>query len=671
MAILRFPLVRIAACFIPGIAAAYYIKPSILLLSVTAGCFLILSCAAYCFARRQFKQRLYFGISFYILVFCCGAATQAVHAFYNQRGHYFNGTDFKKAHSIALILNERLKNSQSGSRYVADMASVDGKRSTGKILLHFKGQRERLPIGTKILVRGKIIPNRRPGNPGQFDYGKYLDDKSIPAQLYLADGNHKLYGVAKNLGYYADAVRYRIIATLRNNDFNETELQVLHALILGQQQEIAPDIVRDYQFAGAVHILSVSGLHVGFVLLFVNFILKPLPKSRRWNLTRLCIVLSSLWGFAFIAGLSPSVIRSAAMFSFVAIGMHLGRSTNIFHTLVVSLLLILLFQPAFLFDVGFQLSYAALLFILWLQPPLSRIWKPENRVVRYFWEILTVSFAAQIGTLPLSIYYFHQFPALFFVTNIVVIPMLSAIMAVGIAVVLPAIFGYAVPFLCDGLECGIAILNRIIGAIASLESFVLTGIPCNLLLMVLAYASIVAVTLWLRKPSGSRLLAAVSVLLVFQASTMATIRTSRSQAEFIVCNLPKSTLLIEREGQSATAFGKHHPIIDTYAVAHFAKTQTAPLRNVFWFSGKKILLLDKAGIPEVAADIVILSRSPKINLDRWLQTCNPKAVVADASNYKNDVRLWEATCRKQKIPFHYTNEKGFFRLGTDPDFSPE
>jgi competence protein ComEC len=161
----------------------------------------------------------------------------------------------------------------------------------------------------------------------------------------------------------------------------------------------------------------VSGLHIGLILLFVTFVLKPIPNNKKGSVLKLIITLSSLWLFGILAGLAPSVVRSVTMFSFVAIGQHLRRSVNIYHTLLVSILLILLVQPSFLFDVGFQLSYLALFFILWFQPLLSRLWKPKNKISNYFWDILSVSFAAQIGTIPLSLYYFHQFPGLFFITN--------------------------------------------------------------------------------------------------------------------------------------------------------------------------------------------------------------------------------------------------------------
>ena len=173
--------------------------------------------------------------------------------------------------------------------------------------------------------------------------------------------------------------------------------------------------------------------------------------------------------FGILAGLAPSVLRSVTMFSFVAIGLFLRRSVNIYHTLLVSILLILLFQPSFLFDVGFQLSYIALFFIVWLQPLLANLWTPKNKIKNYIWDILTVSFAAQIGTLPLSIYYFHQFPGLFFVTNLIVIPLLGFIMSLGVLVMVFAAFNWVPFYPAKALEISIYYLDKIINTIASFE----------------------------------------------------------------------------------------------------------------------------------------------------------------------------------------------------------
>jgi competence protein ComEC len=460
---------------------------------------------------------------------------------------------------------------------------------------------------------------------------------------------------------------------LEKTHFNKAELHVAIALILGQQQDISPEIIRDYQFAGAVHILSVSGLHIGFILLFVTFILKPFPNTRRGSFIKLIIILLSLSSFGFMAGLAPSVLRSVTMFSFVAIGMYLRRSTNIFHTLLVSMLLILLFEPSFLFDVGFQLSYVALFFILWLQPLLSQLWMPKTVISKYFWDILTVSFAAQIGAFPLSIYYFHQFPGLFFVTNLVIIPFLSIIMGLGVLVMVLAAFDTIPLFLVQFLEWSIFILNKIINSIASLEQFIIQDIPFNWQLLLSVYVLLIATIIWFKKPSFNRMVLAMLTLIVFQITYFQTHGTVQNQLELVIFNTKKSSLIAERNGENITVYANDsllksvskNKTFASYSMGNFSSLKAKKrLQNLIYFNGKKILIVDSVAVypKNSRPDIVVLTQSPKINFERFLQTTKPKMVVADGSNFRTIQKLWKATCLKQKIPFHATGEKGFYRL---------
>ncbi|RZJ27440.1 MAG: ComEC family competence protein, partial [Flavobacterium sp.] len=387
MDILRFPLVKITAAFVPGIVTAYFLTPELhLVIGIWCSSVLALSTAFYFFK----KAKTQFAIAVYVVSFSTGLATQTLNDWRNVPNHYITEICGSKPIPMQVVLREKLKNTISSQRYVAIAERVRNRPATGKILVNIRDSQP-LAIGNRLLIYAIVAKNKKPMNPAQFDYGKYLDNKSIPAQIYLSRNNFKVLGkTKKDIWYYSDALRRRVVSNLKKSGFHDRELQVVNALILGQQQEISTDIVQDYQFAGAVHILSVSGLHVGFILLLVKFLLKPLPKNNRGRWIRLIVILLSLWSFAVVAGLAASVIRSAVMFSFVAVGMFLKRSTNIFHTLILSVLVILLFQPSFLFDVGFQLSYAALFFILWMQPWLGALWIPRYRLVNYFWEILTV-----------------------------------------------------------------------------------------------------------------------------------------------------------------------------------------------------------------------------------------------------------------------------------------
>jgi competence protein ComEC len=677
MKVLQFPLARITIGFLAGILVAYYFQPN---LQLVFSFLFVVFCTfvlAYFFSKRDFVNPIYFGLATYFLAFTIGIATQIIHTDSYQEGNYIHRKSiFEKSHLVSVSLREKLRSSAYNDRYIVLVNQIDDSVSTGRMLLNVRKDSLNHPfdIGTTLQIDGSLYQNRPAKNPNQFDYGKYLEGKQIYAQLYTDVSDIKVGSVIeKDVWYYTSKLRTKIIRNLEKTHFNKAELNVAIALILGQQQDISPEIIRDYQFAGAVHILSVSGLHIGFILLFVTFLLKPFPNTRRGSFIKLIIILASLASFGLIAGLAPSVLRSVTMFSFVAIGMYLRRSTNIFHTLLVSMLLILLVQPSFLFDVGFQLSYVALFFILWLQPLLAQLWTPRNVIANYFWEILTVSFAAQIGAFPLSIYYFHQFPGLFFVTNLVIIPFLSVIMALGVLVMVLAAFDFVPLFLAKSLEWSIFILNKIINSIASLEQFIIQEIPFNWQLLVSVYLLIFATIIWFKKPSFNRLALTLIAIIIFQITYFESHRRIQVQSELVIFNSKKNTMIAERKGENITLFAndsllktasKNRTLV-SYAMGNFSSLKSKrSLQNLMYYNGNKILIIDSLGVypKEIRPDIVVFMQSPKINLERFLQTTKPKIVVADASNFRTIQKLWKATCLKAKIPFHATSEKGFYRL---------
>ena len=675
MKVLQFPLARITVGFILGLLLANYFPPSLLVLLIVFFLSISIFCLLYLFYKS--KTSIYFGISTYFLSFIIGISTQIIHTDSFQKSNYtHNKALFKQPHLISLTIREKLKISSFSDRYIAIINKIDTTTQTGKIILHIQKDSLQpiLQIGNQLLIKGRLTKNKPPNNPNQFDYSKYLENKQIYAQLYAGVDEMKIGSeLEKNIWYYSSQLRTRIIQNLEKNNFNKAELNVAVALIMGQQQDISPEIIRDYQYAGAVHILSVSGLHIGLILIFVTFILKPIPNTKKGSFLKLAIILASLFAFGIIAGLAPSVVRSVTMFSFVAIGNHLRRSVNIYHTLLVSVLLILLFEPSFLFDVGFQLSYIALFFIIWLQPLLSSIWQPKHKVSKYIWDILTVSFAAQIGTLPLSIYYFHQFPGLFFVTNLIIIPLLSIIMILGVLVMLLAALNVIPVFLSQLLEWSIYYLNKIINAIASLEQFIIQDIPLHFHLLLSGYLLLFALIIWFKKPNFTKLATVLISIVILQISYLKIHWTIVNEQELVVFNSKKNTLIAERKGENILVYAndsilktaEQNSLLKSYRIGNFSTLQSKKqLQNFIYFNGKKIFVLDSSGIyPEnIKPDIIVLTQSSKINLDRLFQIMKPKLVIADATNFKTIQKQWKASCEKQKIPFHATGEKGFYKL---------
>lgn len=676
MKIMQFPLARITIAFIAGILLAYFVKPNPPVVFTFLAISTIIFIGTYYSSMTNVRSKALFGMATSLLAFTIGFTTQTVHTDSIRQNNYTHYKNiFDKNHTFKLTLREKLKSTTFNERYIAILNSIDQEKASGRILLNVnKDLSHSFVIGNQLKINALLYKNTGQKNPNQFDYRQYLENKQIYAQLYAEPNEIKLNPeITKDIWYYTAQLRTRIIQNLEKKKFNNKELNVAVALIMGQQQDIDSEIIQDYQYAGAVHILSVSGLHIGFILLFVTFLLKPFPNTKKGAFIKLLISLAILFLFGILAGLAPSVIRSVTMFSFMAIGQYLRRSINIYHTLLVSILLILLFQPSFLFDVGFQLSYVALFFIVWLQPLFANLWQPKNKIINYFWDILTVSFAAQIGTLPLSIYYFHQFPGLFFVTNIIVIPFLSIIMAIGCLVMVFAAFNWIPLYPAKILEISIFCLDKIIGFIASLEQFIVKDIPLNTPLLISSYLVIITVIIAFQQKHFKNLVWVFIAVIIFQSSAIATKWKVQNQSELVILNTSKNTQLLERNGANAKLYAndsflknsKTNKVLSSYLTGNFSRLKEKhKLKNLIYFKGNKILLIDSSKVypKNIHPDILIIIQSPKINFDRLLQNTNPKLVVVDASNYKSFLKRWKTTCSQQKIPFHATSEKGFYKI---------
>jgi competence protein ComEC len=212
--------------------------------------------------------------------------------------------------------------------------------------------------------------------------------------------------------------------------------QIAKAILLGQKKNFDKEVSDAYVTAGAMHILAVSGLHVGIVYGFFFLFIKPYRLKVRKRVVYLSVIILLIWGYALLTGMSPSVMRAATMFSLMALAQMKSRNPSIFNAIALSAVILLLYDPFLIYAVGFQLSYLALTGILVIQPLLVKLWSPTNKVVDYIWQITTVSFAAQLATFPISAYYFHVFPTYFAVANLVAIPGAFLMMAFGVPLML-------------------------------------------------------------------------------------------------------------------------------------------------------------------------------------------------------------------------------------------
>jgi competence protein ComEC len=616
------------------------------------------------------------GITFVsvILFFFVGVSLIYTQDARNFKNYYKNFSN--RDTNVILRISKVLKSGFYHDKYVAEVIQINEEKTSGKILLNIQkdSSQNLLKIDAKVFMKPNFVALAPVLNPNQFDYKFYLAKQGIRYQIFINTFQFlKLSNPSVSLVGFSERFRDKIQQSLSKFNFKNDELAVISALLLGQRQDISKELLTEYASAGAIHILAVSGLHVGVILLILSFLLKPIENIKNGKyLKAFCIVLL-LWTFAFIAGLSASVVRAVTMFTFLAVGQSFQRKNVTAFSLISSMLLVLLFKPMFLFDVGFQLSYLAVFGIIWVQPKLVTVYKPRFLIAKKIWQLFTVSIAAQVGILPLSIYYFHQFPGLFVVSNLVIIPFLGAILIGGIAVISMSLLNILPMFLAFFYGLVISGMNSFVGWVSDQEQFLFKDISISFLMMLGCYYFIFSGIVFLIKRSPNSLLYFLISMVFVQSLYFFEIKTANKKEAFIVFHKSRFSLIGTREGLDMklqhdldALKSKEIKAIKSYRIAeHIKNIENVDFKNYINFKAQDILLIDSLGIyqlEKLKKPIVVLQYSPKINLERLIQNLKPSLIIADGSNYKSVANKWEIIALKNAIPFHYTGKKGAFIL---------
>jgi competence protein ComEC len=313
------------------------------------------------------------------------------------------------------------------------------------------------------------------------------------------------------------------------------------------------------------------------------------------------------------------------------------------------------------------MSYAAVIAIVWIYPIVQKLWYPKSKPLRYVWQLLSVSVAAQVGVLPISLFYFHQFPGLFFVSNLLIVPTLGIILGTGIIVIFLSLINQLPVHLARIFNEMISYMNTIVAWVARQEDFIFKDISFDGIQLLLAYFLIVTLILLLGQVNYKRLMFVLSSLLFIQGYTVFKAYASSQKSEVLVLHQTKNTIIMERIGSEANVYTSNsnaakNPVTDIKVGERIATVRHDTIVNSYLVRGKSFLVLDSLGIYplEKKVETVLLTQSPKINLDRFISTTNPRQIIADGSNYTSNIERWKATCLKRKIPFHYTGEKGYY-----------
>ena len=448
-----FPFVRFTFFLIVGIALYHYFPIQNLSILVGLLIFLVLCFAVLFILQKRFKNLIFSGIFGALILGLSGYIISFLRTENNSSQHYSHNVG--KFEYFEVVVDNLVEEKENSWKTIGEVKSVlignEILPATGRILLYFDNNSVEKPHhGDIFFVKGnpqKIAP---PKNPQEFDYQRYMSYQQIEFQQYLRQENIEKIGFEPSDVLINSALRTNAHADSILTGFVEGKNQygVANAMILGQRDDLSNDLMQAYSAAGAIHVLSVSGLHVGVIcealVLIFGFLRK---KGKKGKVGFFLIIFAVLWFYAFVTGLSSPVLRSTIMFSIILFARTFQRKHNSYNTVSSSAFCLLLYNPYFLFNVGFQLSYLAIFGMIYFQPKLNPILiidSKKNLLYRLgdkIWKVTTVAVAAQIATFPITIYYFHQFPNYFLFANPIVILLSSIVLIAGlIFVILASIF---------------------------------------------------------------------------------------------------------------------------------------------------------------------------------------------------------------------------------------
>ncbi|MEN8124613.1 MAG: ComEC/Rec2 family competence protein [Bacteroidota bacterium] len=624
-------------------------------------------------ANKTFQAPLSFSIISFVIFIFIGIITITIHFDLANKKHYSNF--LVKDDQIIFQVDKILKSNTFYQSYWVNILQINNQNVKGKILVNIlkDSTYKILNVDDILFTKGNIIDIEPPLNPFEFNYKKYLQKQQIYHKIKLENKEvFLLTEERQTIKGLASKVRNKINRNLLKHNFSEDQMAIINALLLGQRQNISKNLYDNYKNAGAVHILAISGLHIGIILLILNFLLKPIELIKNGKIIKFILLVLLLWAFAFLAGMSASIVRAVTMFTALAIGLTFKRRANGNNALVISMFFLLLFHPIYLFDVGFQMSYLAVFFIINLQPVLVHFFHPKQKLIRYFWQLFTVTIAAQIGVVPLSLYYFHQFPGLFFISSMVIIPFLGTILGFGFLILFLVSFEVLPVMFVKFYALIINTLNSFISFIAHQESFLFQNIPLSSVLTITIYLALFSGLVFLKNKIPRNLIILLLSMIIIQGVLIYEKYSLQTTNEFVIFNKKRSSLIIDRSGAQITilqdTLRENSSNIKTIRnfktnIGKLDKIETKALKNIFIFNNKNMLIIDSSTVyinrfrkPE----LLLLRQSPKINFERMIKMVQPLRVIVDGSNYKSYIQKWEKTCKENDIIFYNTSKEGAF-----------
>lgn len=562
----------------------------------------------------------------------------------------------------------------------------------GKVMAYFEKTDAALALQYGDIVAfpapiGEVAP---PKNPEEFDYKSYLEHKGVTGQVYLKEEDWLDLQQNNANPVYAFSYRFRdvLMTSLQRCGVKDKEFGVAAAILLGYDEYLADEVRKNYVAAGSMHILCVSGLHVGIIYLLASFLLGFLKRKKWQKDLKQVLLLFLIWFYALIAGLSPSILRATLMISFVIVGELIRRKGFAINSIAASAFILLCVNPYNLFEIGFQLSYAAVIGIVILQKPIYGLLYLKNKLLDRAWEITSVALAAQLATIPFTVFYFHQFTSYFWLSNLFLTPISFVVVMGGMLLLLVSWIPYVNVFFGYLVWGAIFVMNAVVSWVEGLPFSIIKGLfvsPFEFFLLLTAFLLLLLCVAMRRR---RLFIAMLSVLLVFMVSVTLRLYRDKDYQAMTFYSLRQHTAVdFIKDGQHvllADSALMHDPSTVDYSLsgnwtkrhlsqkpevmdldADFEGTYVKKKSNLVSFGGKLLALWDGETNANqmlsyrIPVDYMLVRGRQRPDLQSVMNSYEVGTLLIDATVPHYLTEKWETQARSLDLPYYSVAEGAY------------
>ncbi len=602
----------------------------------------------------------------------------------NWYGHFY-----KKEEVILVSIEEPLTEKEKTYKTIIAVKKIVSDKEAhnvyGNILVYFKKgiNASNLKYGDVIWIKKPLQKIVNSGNPGSFNNQQYQAFQQIYHQVYLTENDYIITNKneANKLRKTVYALRDFTLNVLKQNLSNKDGiLGIAEALLIGYKNDLDSNLTQSYSKAGVVHIIAISGLHLGLIYGLLLWLLNRIPFINKNEWIKALILLSCLWMFSLMTGASASVLRSAVMFTCIIIGNVMNRKASIYNSLAASAFLLLCYNPYLDWDVGFQLSYLAIIGIVWLQKPIQHLISPNNKIVFKIWEMASIIIAAQIITFPICVYYFHQFPNLFLLSNLIAVPLSTIILFAEIFLVLFLKISFLAKLDSTFIFYSIQFLNKTIVQINNIPFSIWDNIYADAWSTIFLYGFVVFGLCWILQHQKHFFKLSLCCSLLFYGNHAFAEIKAIQQHKLIIYNyshhlaidylsknkfqflgdptMEKDEKIISNVLKPSRIYYRANEPLESHKQFYFYK-------NIISIHNKRIMVIDSTScfIPiknKIDLDVLVVSKSPKLNFHEILCAIQPKIVVLDATNSLWKITKWKKECDALNLRCFSIKDQGAF-----------